>query len=166
LLKHISKAVEKLYSLYHVRIKGFGKKLDNDCRIEDVKLEEGDYFVAEIKEKGKKWFLETGDEKQCEGCYDYTDLKFPCKCEKVSYCSSLCLEKDKIYHMRRCEYAEQEELNKTVEMSFTENSKRGKVGLRNLGNTCFMNSCLQCLSHTEPLTNYFIKKLFEAEINK
>jgi hypothetical protein len=65
LLKHISTAVEKLYSIYHVRIKGFGKKLDNDCRIEDIKLEEGDYLVAEIKEKGKKWFLETGEEKQC-----------------------------------------------------------------------------------------------------
>ena len=29
-----------------------------------------------------------------------------------------------------------------------------------------MNSCLQCLSHTMPLTNYFLKEYFEAEINK
>jgi len=45
-------------------------------------------------------------------------------------------------------------------------SKQGLVGLQNLGNTCFMNSGLQCLSNTKELTEYFLSDKFMAEINE
>jgi len=45
-------------------------------------------------------------------------------------------------------------------------AKRGLVGLRNMGNTCYMNSALQCLSHTTPFIQYFLNhQLFKLELN-
>uniref|UniRef100_A0A671VQI5 Ubiquitin carboxyl-terminal hydrolase n=1 Tax=Sparus aurata TaxID=8175 RepID=A0A671VQI5_SPAAU len=45
-------------------------------------------------------------------------------------------------------------------------SQPGLCGLSNLGNTCFMNSALQCLSNASPLTEYFLNDQYEAEINR
>ena len=101
---------------------------------------------------------------KCDFCGHRLPLPVACSCKEASYCSRECRDADKDFHNDDCPAVYHgEDLS---EFSQKSNSSMGLTGLQNVGNSCFISSAIQCLSHTWTLTRYFLEDRYGWDINK
>ena len=157
----------------------------NVLSVNEMKLKENDtdtnYISLQLQRTTSSNFNDCGASTDTNNNLDVTEKKgsnnmcFVCRqfaihrckgCTAVYYCSKSCQESHWPYHKSWCVTAkENKELPVQLFHKKVPTGFRGRVGLVNLGNSCYMSSCIQCLSHIWPLTSYFLSNAFENEIN-
>ena len=95
-------------------------------------------------------------------------LTITCECLKKYYCSLKCKVDDSDYHDGECRYSLSNYfISRTNEIICAFKKENiGLKGIRNIGNTCYMSTALQCMSNCAELRNYFLFGYPRKDINK
>ena len=108
----------------------------------------------------------SGKPSRCFVCRRKGPLR--CKnCTMVFYCSVNCQKIHWGRHQRWCKIAlKHKDLSASAFRKLVGVDRRGLIGMNNMGNTCYLSSGLQCLSHIIPLTSYFLSGEYRNHLNR
>lgn len=98
------------------------------------------------------------DPEICEYCDEVLPLPISCDCKTAFYCSIRCRIKNISFHKKYCDQAVniQGLLTLDEEEKFQTDKINDKLGLINMGNSCYLASVFQVLRHYQPFSDFLL----------
>jgi ubiquitin carboxyl-terminal hydrolase 4/11/15 len=151
--------------VYNVLRSWYGETTPSLCR-----RVTGDGKLMIYPSKSNKLIISCQKPQRCNACRAPGATSRCKQCMMVQYCDRACQESHWRFHRPCCRPRQTGKVNEGHELlplpQIPFPSEGDLVGLNNLGNTCFMNSALQSLSHATPLTRHFLSDRFRSDLNK
>ena len=88
-----------------------------------------------------------------------SDLDHANKMKKNIHCGNIDFNLDASFYSNRILEVEQ------IKTILKKNSNHGLTGIKNLGNSCYISTIIQCLSHSLEFCYYMISNTYSKEIN-
>ena len=132
--------------------------LTDSKSLEENKVAPTDILIFEFQKYNDEWTIKKSLPQKCESCSNTDNLQSCSKCKKVKYCSTNCQMNDLKSHKTKCS-------SQPGNLPGNQPITRDRTGLQNLGNTCFMNSGLQCLASCKPITQFFLSGQYREDLN-
>lgn len=171
LLNHIvllNKHIETTFFTKHIT----QLQYDDNTKMSDVLINDDSIILIDIYTTSILPHVQFIKSDQCMSCHKDIDSNANHECDVCCYglyCSSNCANNtvDEHQHLHKVlsEFYSKTTSLEDISSSFSLEQFNTTHGLYNLNNTCFMNSSIQCLFHTDNFTKYFLMNLHSKDIN-
>lgn len=127
-----------------------------------TKLKDHDVVIlcANAQEYTLSQQLDENEGAYCYHCRDITNLYYHCSCRIVSYCSIECKYNDFLGHRAFCDKISDDVNDVLNDLKNYEGSEinNGLMGLRNIGNSCYLNCLLQAIKHNDLIKTHLASR--------
>ena len=146
---------------------------DDNTVMNDITINDGSIIIIDIHTTSTSPHVQYIQTNKCMSCNNDITNTYKCDiCRYGLYCSVECANStfnktnkhSQLHKLLSYFYSKTTSLE-DISSSLSLEHFNTAHGLYNLNNTCFMNSSIQCLFHTDNLTKYFLMNLHSKDIN-